>query len=65
MKEPEPIGYIGREGRTMYFVLEADNEAYIVHEPDFRQFLTQKAIKGFKASEITPAEPAEEAEGPK
>jgi hypothetical protein len=49
----------------MYFVLEADNEAYIVHEPDFRQFLTQKAIKGFKASEITPAEPAEEAEGPK
>jgi hypothetical protein len=54
MKEPEPIGYIGREGRTLYFVLEADNEAYIVHSADFNQFLTQKAIKGCKASEIKP-----------
>ena len=54
MSDPVEVGYIARDDRNrmLYFVMEADGEAYIVHEADFQQFLTRYAIKGGKITEI-------------
>ena len=54
--------YRDRKNRDIYFVLESDGEAYLVHEPDFQQFLTHYA-RGHKIKDIEPLIPPEEAEG--
>jgi hypothetical protein len=51
----DQIGTIHQQGRTVYFVLPGENEAYRIHEADFRTFLTQRAEKGCKAASLEEA----------
>lgn len=55
-------GTIYREDRDILITFPEKNEAYLVHEADFQQFLTHCA-RGCKLSEIADMLPPEEAEG--
>ncbi len=56
-------GTIYREGRDILITLPDRNEAYLLHEADFEQFLTRYAARGCKLSEIADMLPPEDAEG--
>jgi hypothetical protein len=48
----EEIGTIYRDGREIYLVIEADNEAYYFEGGRFHQGLTRFATKGCKVTDI-------------
>jgi hypothetical protein len=62
----EEIGTIYRDGREIYLIIDADNEAYYFDGGSFHQGLTRFATKGCKVTDILdliPSESDEEKEG--
>jgi hypothetical protein len=58
----EVIGTIYREGRDVYLIIDADNEAYYFEGGMFHQGLTRFATKGCKVTDILDLIPAEREE---
>ena len=59
----QETGTLYREDRDILITLPDRNEAYLLHEADFEQFLTRHTARGCKLSEIADMLPPEDAEG--